>query len=184
MPNWTVNDLKTQFDQTRLNNWLDYFAASGAANNWKVEILLAIASRESNVSSILGDGGHGHGIMQIDDRYFPDFCNSDDWKDPGKNIEKGASILSGKRTFLSGKGVPASQLERASIAAYNHGEGNIWNSIQNGDDVDDGTTGGNYSQDVLARSTEFANFLAAMIPPFVGGTLSQIHSYKKKSEID
>ena len=34
------------------------------------EILLAIASRETNMRNIIGDGGHGYGIMQIDDRSF------------------------------------------------------------------------------------------------------------------
>jgi hypothetical protein len=40
------------------------------------EILMAIASRETNMRNIIGDGGHGYGIMQIDDRSFPEWCNS------------------------------------------------------------------------------------------------------------
>jgi hypothetical protein len=54
------------------------------------EILLAIASRETNMRNIIGDGGHGYGIMQIDDRSFPEWCNSGLWKDVNAAIQKGA----------------------------------------------------------------------------------------------
>lgn len=33
---------------------------------------MAIASRETNMHNVVGDGGHGYGIMQIDDRNFPE----------------------------------------------------------------------------------------------------------------
>ena len=36
-------------------------------------LMLAIASRETNMRNINGDGGHGRGVFQIDDRYHQGF---------------------------------------------------------------------------------------------------------------
>ena len=41
---------------------------------------------------------------------------------------------------------------RASIAAHNHGEGNILRNIRSGRDVDSGTAHNDYSADMLARA--------------------------------
>src|SRR5690242_12091466 len=41
---------------------------------------MGIASRESKVRNIIGDGGDGYDIMQIDDRSFPECCHSGLWK--------------------------------------------------------------------------------------------------------
>lgn len=59
-------------------------------------ILKAVAWQESgwraNASSF--DGGHGKGIMQIDDR-FHEFARTQDVWDPAKNIDYGARYLAG-----------------------------------------------------------------------------------------
>ncbi len=66
---------------------------------------MAIASRETNMRNIVGDGGHGYGIMQIDDRSYPDWCHSGLWKDATAGIQKGASVLDAKReTIRDGQG--------------------------------------------------------------------------------
>lgn len=99
-----------------------------------------------------GDHGHGHGLMQIDDRSFLEFCKSENWKDPAKNIEFGAHVLAQKRVYLSQKKSVTGMdfdLERASIAAYNCGEGNVWKSIKAGEPIDSRTTGKDYSKAVL-----------------------------------
>src|SRR6185312_2217418 len=59
--------LLTQLNRTRARGWLPFFNEAATQFSFPVALLLAIASRESNVQNILGDGGHGRGIMQIDD---------------------------------------------------------------------------------------------------------------------
>lgn len=151
--------LTTQLDRARNNGWLPFFTEAARRFNFPVALLVAVASRETNVRNIVGDGGHGRGIMQIDDRSFPDFARSGRAMDPRQNILKGAEVLSGKRQFLSRRGVSAQLLKRASVAAYNHGEGNVLRSIRNGRDVDSGTAHNDYSADVLAREAVFAELL-------------------------
>ncbi len=50
----------------------------------------------------LGDEGHGHGLLQIDDRSNGPWLAANDWKDPRTNIRKGLQILKGKIAFLGG----------------------------------------------------------------------------------
>lgn len=51
-----------------------------------------------------GDGGHGRGLMQIDDRSNAAWLAANDWTDPYTNITKGVKILKGKMSFLNGNG--------------------------------------------------------------------------------
>jgi hypothetical protein len=136
----------------------------------RAEVLAGICMRESagGTSPLLdipgsggrGDGGHGHGLMQIDDRSFPDFCRGDDWKDAGKNIDFGAMVLRQKRWFLItqiGASITHEEMERASIASYNAGEGNIVKSIKTGMGFDYFTAGKNYSSECLRFALMYLN---------------------------
>ena len=110
-----------------------------------------------------GDMGHGHGLMQIDDRSFPEFCRSDAWKDPTVNIHFGAHVLARKRDWLRKKAIPQkllieADLERASIASYNCGQGNVLRALREHEDVDTYTAGRNYSRKVL----EFAGIYSRL----------------------
>jgi hypothetical protein len=88
--------------------------------------------------------------MQIDDRFWGRFCSGGQWKDPEANVDFGARVLSGKRSYIEARAtlIPA-DLEAAAIAAYNCGEGRVVESIEAGEDVDTHTTGRDYSADVL-----------------------------------
>lgn len=154
------NVLLTQLNRTRSRGWLPFFNEAASQFSFPVALLLAIASRESNIQNILGDGGHGRGIMQIDDRSFPDFASSGRWKDPRLNILMGARVLSGKQRFLSQHGVDGDVLRRGSVAAYNSGEGNVLRAIRRGLSVDTFTAHRNYSADVLERAAVFSELLS------------------------
>ena len=135
---------------------------------------MAIASRETNMRNIIGDGGHGYGIMQIDDRSFPEWTNSGLWKDVNAAIQKGALVLHSKeQTIRNGQGkrlkvgstpfvgkgqLSKDELLRTAIAAYNSGLWAYYNLTKYGD-PDRRTTGRDYSKDVLKRAQVFRKLL-------------------------
>lgn len=152
----------------RCREFLPLILASAQRHNWRPEIVAAIISRESRFGLILdpdgtGDGGHGHGLMQIDDRSFGDWLAQNDWLDPATNIEMGVKILTGKYNYLNEHGgfdnLSDADAERASIAAYNCGEGNVLKVLRSGADIDSRTAGHDYSADVLARAEQFKEVL-------------------------
>ena len=123
----------------------------------KPELLAGIMIRESRgglaLKNGLGDGGHGHGLMQIDDRSFPEFCAVGKWADPRENIQFAAHVLAEKRRSIrqlaAAADIAVGDVERASIAAYNCGAGRVIRALADGRDVDFYTTGKDYSQAVL-----------------------------------
>ena len=131
-------------------------------SQWMVWILAAIDSRESRFGLALdedglGDAGHGHGEMQIDDRSHGPFCASRKWRDLAasleyvhKNVIVPAFNYLGDYFSLFGEDYAA--LFRGAIAAYNCGPGNVRQAMEAGQDVDARTTGKDYSADVIERA--------------------------------
>lgn len=110
-----------------------------------------------------GDGGHGHSFWQIDDRSFPAFTKSEDWKDPINACKMAISVLNGKRRFLNIR-VPSTILYQACVAAYNTGEGNVVKSVRAGKSVDTTTAHGNYSADVIKLAAEYKAIVPSLQP--------------------
>src|SRR5436189_930759 len=105
MPAWNPHDLTIQFNRAKTYNWLAAFQKAATDYGFPMEVLLGVASRETNMNNIVGDGGHGYGIMQIDDRSFADWCHSGQWKDVAAGIDKGAFVLNQKRQqVIDGQG--------------------------------------------------------------------------------
>ena len=105
------------------------------------------------VSNAWGDGGHGASIYQIDDRSFPDFINKTPLSDVKAYCIKAVQVLQEKERYLVNKGWTREKLgdetfERAVIAAYNCGQGNVSKALTRGLDVDRYTFSGDYSKDV------------------------------------
>jgi hypothetical protein len=92
-----------------------------AARNHGVDPLLlaAVAAQETggpgadSGANIVGDGGHGHGLFQIDDRYQA-FATTPAANDPGANADYAASLLSGLLQRYGGN-------VREALSAYNAG---------------------------------------------------------------
>lgn len=138
------------------------------------EILAAMAMREVNfliarhsdkpvevVAKLMkGDYGqrkgetqksyHGFGFWQIDIGSFPDFIKSGNWQDALQCCLKAMEVLEDKRSYIASHFAPITTeaLERASIAAYNTGEGNVVKSLKLNRDVDFTTHQQNYSKEV------------------------------------
>lgn len=174
-----MSGLKLQYNYAKSQGWLIHFANAAAKFGHTTADLMAIASRESNIKNIIGDNGHGYSLMQLDIRSYPEFCKSGKWKDAEASIFKGASALAAKRDVIEkvskqkrgivkfSNGSTASfvpremsnaDLRRITIAAYNCG-GAAYYHFSKGNDPDRGTTGKDYSKDVLARSKEFQELL-------------------------
>ena len=69
---WTLRDIERQLGEAKRQGWTKHFADAGDKFGFSSATLLSIASRETNIKNIIRDGGHGYGIMQIDDRSYPE----------------------------------------------------------------------------------------------------------------
>lgn len=169
--NITTVDLRRQRD--RLNN-RDHQALRDAvidAPHVDLALILAIASRESGMRNIVGDGGHGRGFFQQDDRYQQAFLRAVRGCKPGTNtavfptaLPKGRvpTIAAGARrcvamleqnvTEAKRLGIPDGERTRFALAAYNAGVGGALSGWQSDRNPDKHTAGGDYGEDVLARA--------------------------------
>lgn len=188
-----ANPLRAEYLRARAQGWVPFFFRSAAAFDHDPAVLMGIASRESNMGgrelkpgvfqwlTKAGDGGHGFGIMQIDDKSFPEWTRTGQWRQAGAGIVKGAEVLAIKRARLierAGKQISVRDrksgdvyrfkmmklegalLERTAIAAYNSGDWAGYH-VTKGRDPDRGTTLRNYSADVLDRAAHFRRWLVA-----------------------
>src|SRR5580658_7606111 len=97
-------------------------AAAARRHGLDPELLAAVAAQEtggpgSNAGrNIVGDGGHGRGVFQIDDRWH-DFAKSSDAMDPEKNADYAAGMISGLLHRYGGN-------VHEALSAYNAGDPN------------------------------------------------------------
>jgi uncharacterized protein (TIGR02594 family) len=129
---------------------------------WMKYVLMGIDSRESRFGVLLdedglGDGGHGHGEMQIDDRSHKAFCASGRWRDLAASLEYvHANVIIPSFNYLGDYfdlvGEDYERLFWAAIAGYNAGPGNVRKALEAGADPDSVTTGRDYSRDVKGKA--------------------------------
>lgn len=179
--NATRSQLVAQYNRAKKLLWTEHFREAANAhtpNLFDTADLMAIGSRETNLDpkwlTRKGDNGHGAGLMQIDDRSFPEFTNSTKWKDARLGILYGAKVLrekwddlqktAGKSLKFKGNsftgprvsGVAAQQI---ALAAYNSGRAAAYYYAKR-NNPDLGTTGKDYSSDVMQRARVFRELLA------------------------
>ena len=131
-------------------------------DDWMTWVLAAIDSRESRFGALLdadglGDAGHGHGEIQVDDRSHTTFCAGDGWKDLATSLAYvHRNVIIPSYNYLANRfgyfQEDYTKLFWGVVAAYNCGAGNVAKAVANGDDPDSRTTGHDYSQDVRARA--------------------------------
>jgi len=125
-------------------------------------LLAAVAAQETGGPganagrNVVGDGGHGHGLFQIDDRWHA-FAKTAAAMDPAKNADYAAGMLSGLLDQYGGN-------LRSALSAYNSG-----------------SAGGApaYAQSVLEHYSEIAGGAVAELPSLVnslGALASQAQS--------
>mmetsp|Transcript_14036 Transcript_14036/g.15217 ORF Transcript_14036/g.15217 Transcript_14036/m.15217 type:complete len:192 (+) Transcript_14036:61-636(+) len=121
-------------------------------------LLAAIISRESNGGLTLdkngyGDKGKAFGVAQIDQRYHNQLGKEsrDPWSPA--HLDQACTILQSNKEQVRKKhpSWTDAQVERGAVAAYNFGVKNVLTV----EGIDRGTTGNNYSEDVLKRRQRF-----------------------------
>lgn len=124
--------------------WIGELEDMHALPRW---LLLAVGSRETNLNpaytqGATGDGGHGHGVMQYDDRSHTIPAGFD--FDARLQFTTAAAMLRSLGQHFKGNW-------SAALAAYNAGVGAVERRLERREPVDWATTGRDYSSDVLAR---------------------------------
>lgn len=102
---------------------------SAAAERYRVDpvLLAAVAAQETggpdtdSGRNVLGDGGHGHGLFQIDDRYHA-FARSSRAMDPQANADYAAGMIADLLRRYGGDA-------RKALSAYNAGDPNARGTI-------------------------------------------------------
>jgi hypothetical protein len=87
--------------------------AAAARYHLDPKLLAAVGLQETGLHNVVGDGGHGHGVFQIDDRWHA-FAKSAAAMDPGENADYAAAMLSGLLKRYGGN-------VHAALSAYNAG---------------------------------------------------------------
>ena len=144
-------------DLPRIQSLRSKMEAAARNHAVPVEYLEGIASRESRGGKALNpttgydDVKQAYGVMQVDERYHN--LEGNTAPDSQEHINQAAGILRDNKRQMDKKFPKWSQEERwrAAIAAYNMGSGNV----RTRENIDNGTTGGDYSQDVLIRARMF-----------------------------
>jgi hypothetical protein len=174
----------------RIRSLWGFIEASATKHGLDPYLLAAVVDRESLGGHLLneeglGDNGHGHGLMQIDDRSHADFLaelmpdGTPAWKDPASNIDKGAQILARSMDHFENLAkrytcvVGAVQI--AGIGGYNASAPRIFKALDELtlpstyearlEAVDLCTTGHNYVSDVLRKRQEFMQIAPEKSPP-------------------
>lgn len=155
-PEVSNETLVVHVNRAKANGWAKLFTTIERRYGLQRGVLLAIASRETNMSDVVGDGGHGRGLFQIDDRYHRRWlCNHkacEDGKTPpvGYAADYAGRLLAGLKKQLRKRGVPAGKVWKVATSAYNAGLTGALNGYKQGNS-DLFTANRNYGRDVQAR---------------------------------
>ncbi|XP_056264498.1 lysozyme g-like isoform X2 [Pseudoliparis swirei] len=141
-------------DADRMENYKSKINKVGAKYEIAPALIAAIISRESRAGNALkdgwGDNGNGWGLMQVDVNPSGGGHTARGSWDSEEHLCQGTEILVNFIGRIRNKfpNWSAEQQLKGGIAAYNMGDGNV-RSIEN---MDVGSTGGDYSNDVAARA--------------------------------
>ena len=156
----TTDQLKLQLHNARATGIFALLQAGASQAGLPLAFVLAIGSRETNLTNELGDGGHGHGVLQIDDRYHSIARDCDIHADCAKLINYGCNMLAQNEQWAKRQWPAFTDAQHLKIAAsaYNAGEDGAGRGVVAGD-ADLHTTGGNYGADVMCRKAIFEELL-------------------------
>jgi hypothetical protein len=154
-----------KYARSHMGEWSGFFLAAATAHAARAQLserdlaldLVAICDRETCGQNILGDGGHGHGGMQIDDRFHKPWLQANaNGLDPASNILKGCEIYVDGLVYFrrlnaqKGLGLSEAEIRMAALAAYNGGVGAVAKQLLIGRRSGDlATSGKDYSSNTF-----------------------------------
>lgn len=133
----------------RVLQYKDEILAASKKHGVPPELIAAIMDNESDgvPDALSFDGGHGKGLMQIDDRSHA-FAKTSRVFDPAANIDYGAGVIAtNMRIFGTNL--------RAAIAAYNAGAGGVKRVLAKGLDPSKACYHPTYVRDALAQMERY-----------------------------
>lgn len=134
------------------DEWADHIYNAADKYRLDASLIASLIWCESAGKNIIGKNGHGHGLMQIDDRRYKEWLKANEGGlNPASNIDFGVSILRKNIDYFRGK-------LSAGIAAYDCGIDLVEESLVVGKDVDFFTTDKNYSFRILVQQDYFRRF--------------------------
>lgn len=168
-------DLKRQRDGLSVAAKVSIRRAVKDAPHVDVALAQAIASRETGMKNIVGDGGHGRGIVQIDDRFHGAWLASVRGCSSGSSLPRFSSAQPAGRvpTVSAGmqyavamleanvaeckrRGVSEGHRTSVAVSGYNAGITGAINAYMAHERTpaaaDQATTGRDYAADVLERA--------------------------------
>jgi peptidoglycan hydrolase-like protein with peptidoglycan-binding domain len=154
--NIRADQLAEQVGRARARGWAPIMRKAEKQHMLPAGLLLAVASRETDMEDIVGDKGHGRGLFQIDDRFHADWLAAHGASSPATTpkladaADFAASMLESNLAFARQNDVPVADQLRFACSAYNAGPGGALAGHRSGD-CDKKTTGGDYGRDVLER---------------------------------
>jgi peptidoglycan hydrolase-like protein with peptidoglycan-binding domain len=169
--------LQSELERARREGLVDLALSAERRAELPRGVLLAIASRETNMRNVVGDGGHGRGLFQIDDRSHGAWLRRHGAGGPGgippvaAAADYAAQLLKDNLAFGRSKGLSGDALFRFALSAYNAGAGGAWRGLQERGDSDARTAHGNYGRDVLERLRVVQAWLDGGRAPAVRATL-------------
>ncbi|XP_051801916.1 LOW QUALITY PROTEIN: lysozyme g-like [Acanthochromis polyacanthus] len=141
-------------DSGRMEKYKSIINAVGSKYDIEPALIAAIISRESRAGNVLQDGwgdhGNAWGLMQVDvNPSGGGHTAKGDWNSE-EHLSQGTEILIYFLNRIKNKfpSWTSEQQLKGAIASYNTGDGRV-NSYEN---VDEKTTGKDYSNDVVARA--------------------------------
>jgi peptidoglycan hydrolase-like protein with peptidoglycan-binding domain len=161
----TERQLEQELERACAEGFVDPILAVERRARLPRALLLAIASRETHFRNVAGDGGHGRGVFQIDDRSHDEWLRRHGAGGPGAvpPVEDAAAyaaeILAGNLAYGRSKGLSGDALLRFAVSAYNAGAGGAWRGMAERGDPDARTAHANYGRDVLERMALIRRFL-------------------------
>jgi len=169
--NITARQLRAQYKGLTWGKRRALRKAAARSPHVDYPLLCAVASRETNMHNIVGDGGHGRGMFQQDDRYQQAFLSSTRGCKNGSSIPLYKTALPKGRVptvsagakrcvdmieagirYAKTNGVPDGHRLSFALSAYNAGEGGALKGWREHRNADAQTAGGNYAADVLERA--------------------------------
>lgn len=157
---WVSKQLEWQLNAARKNGLYIMLRDAAEFYSLPLSFVLAVASRETGIRNIAGDGGHGKGVIQIDDRFHAIARERDFRKEPAAFISYGVKMLKENAQWAKERW-PHYNMLKIAASAYNAGPGGAVYGVVRGDS-DLRTKGRDYGRDVMARAVVFERLVQAI----------------------